>query len=158
MSASLISHTWETHFAGSRVPSLPRPGRRAARIRKPGHRVKPVRSAPDRSIRFCLGSPAREYDRPDRRSDPWFVQYRRGPPRRERLGQAGGEHRRPARSDRLEGGEETKVLDRVNPVSKWAMRKEGIYFVTQSVPQRTDICFYHFATRDTTKVLTLKVR
>src|SRR5215467_1058149 len=88
MSASLISHYVGDALCRIAVPSLPRPGRRAARIRKRGHKVKPVRSAPDRSNRFCPGSSAREYDRADRRSDPWFDQYRRGPPRRERLGQA----------------------------------------------------------------------
>ncbi len=43
---------------------------------------------------------ARQYDRPNRRSDPRLDQHRCGSPRREGLGQPGRERRRPTRSDR----------------------------------------------------------
>src|SRR6202040_3591947 len=46
------------------------------------------------------GAFARQYDRPDRRSDPRLDQYRCRPPRREGPGQPGRERRRPTRADR----------------------------------------------------------
>jgi hypothetical protein len=58
----------------------------------------------------------------------------------------------------VEGGEEVKVLDAVNPVGKWTVAKEGIYFFIGSGGRRgTDICLYNFATRETMRVVTLKV-
>jgi Tol biopolymer transport system component len=57
----------------------------------------------------------------------------------------------------VEGGEETKVLDGVHPYGKWAVAKEGIYFFIGSGDwTNKDICFYEFATGQTTKVLTIK--
>ncbi|MFL6353147.1 MAG: protein kinase domain-containing protein [Bryobacteraceae bacterium] len=57
----------------------------------------------------------------------------------------------------VEGGEETKVLDSVNPSTLWTVGTKGIYFFTTADDKgRSDLCLYEFATSKTTKVLTVE--
>ncbi len=57
----------------------------------------------------------------------------------------------------VEGGEETKVLESVNPVAMFRVREQGIYFFAPPDEQyRSDICFYDFATDKVTRIMTIE--
>src|SRR6266481_1954830 len=111
MSIQLMMYTsWRFRFFYD--ARLSRHGPRLARNDEGDARADEVRSRwygrdRARSLGFRrAGNPAAQrafagqYDRPDRRFDPRFDQYRRGPSRGEGPGQPGRERRRPPRADR----------------------------------------------------------
>jgi serine/threonine protein kinase len=57
----------------------------------------------------------------------------------------------------VEGGQETKVLDSVNPSTIWTVGPKGIYFFKAADEKgRSDLCLYEFATAKTSKLLTVE--
>ena len=52
----------------------------------------------------------------------------------------------------VEGGEEKKILDGVNPGTLWTVGPRGIYFFTVA----NDLCVHEFATGKTRKLLTVE--
>ena len=59
----------------------------------------------------------------------------------------------------VEGGQETKVVDSVNPSTLWTVGSKGIYFFKAADNKgRSDLCLYEFATAKTRKLLTVERR
>ena len=59
----------------------------------------------------------------------------------------------------VEGGQETKVLDSVNPFTLWTVGSKGIYFFSAADDKgRNGLCLYEFATGMTRKLLTVERR
>lgn len=57
----------------------------------------------------------------------------------------------------VEGGEETKILDSVNPGTMWTVGPKGIYFFASADGKgRSDLRLYEFATSKTRKLLTVE--
>ena len=57
----------------------------------------------------------------------------------------------------VEGGQETKVLDSVNPSTVWTVGSKGIYFFRAADDKgRSDLSLYEFATAKTRKLLTVE--
>jgi Tol biopolymer transport system component len=57
----------------------------------------------------------------------------------------------------VEGGQETKVLDSVNPSTLWTVGSKGIYFFSAADDKgRSGLGVYEFATAKTTKLLTVE--
>ena len=55
---------------------------------------------------------------------------------------------------RIEGGEESKVIDSVHPQALWTVRQEGIYYFTPPDDKgRSTLCLYEFASSKTRKIL-----
>lgn len=55
----------------------------------------------------------------------------------------------------VDGSQEAKILDSVDPGGEWTVGKEGIYFFrTPDKMEQRDMCFYEFATGQTRKILT----
>ena len=55
----------------------------------------------------------------------------------------------------VDGSQEAKVLDSVDPGGEWTVGKEGIYFFrTPDKMGHSDMCFYEFATGQTRKIVT----
>lgn len=57
----------------------------------------------------------------------------------------------------VNGGEEIKVLDSVNPAGRWDIARDGVYFFT--LPDKaghSDIRLYEFSTAKVSKILTVE--
>jgi len=85
-------------------------------------------------------------DMPEESADGRFLYYMKGWPEAVTVWRAS-----------VDGNQEAKILDSVHSESQWTVAREGIYFFRPPDKMgHSDICFYEFATGQTTKITTIQ--